>query len=65
MSIDIGRGKDMTGMKIGRLRVVGLDHKEQNSRGENMNFTGSANVSVVMRKSLPPQYLRMQSRIIV
>ena len=34
MSIDIGRGKDMTGMKIGRLRVVGLDHKEQNSRGK-------------------------------
>lgn len=33
MSNNVGRGKDMTGVKIGRLTVDHMDHREMNSSG--------------------------------
>lgn len=33
MSNNVGRGKDMTGIKIGRLTVDHMDHREMNSSG--------------------------------
>ena len=33
MSNNVGRGKDMTGTKIGRLTVDHMDHREMNSSG--------------------------------
>lgn len=33
MRNNVGRGKDMTGTKIGRLTVDHMDHREMNSSG--------------------------------
>lgn len=34
MSNNVGRGKDMTGIKVGRLTVDHMDHREMNSSGK-------------------------------
>lgn len=38
MAISGGRGKDMTGMKIGRLKVIGFDHEQRNNQGRIENY---------------------------